>query len=150
MPLHERPVTASAPLIDDVEPLVTLPRSVRGIPAPTPDKRPVFRGSGGVPAAPLAFLVAGATVVALSSQQHQAMVCEFGPEPARTVRRGVRGLSPRYGTHTTTNASRLRSIQDSSRVLRTALRDYRSGLSGRLVQSVGKCVHVGDRVGSAA
>ena len=143
-------MTASAPLIDDEEPPVTFPGSVGGIPAHTPDKRPAFRGSGGVPAALLAFLIAGATVVALSSQARQAWSASAGPEAARTVRRGVMGLSPRYGTHTTVNAYRLHSIQDSSRVLRTALRDYRSGLSGRLVQSVRKCVHAGGRVGSAA
>ena len=46
--------------------------------------------------------------------------------------------------------SNLRSIQDGSRVLRTVLRDHRSGLSGRLVQSVRKCVHADNRMGSTA
>jgi glycosyltransferase involved in cell wall biosynthesis len=46
--------------------------------------------------------------------------------------------------------SNLRSVQDGSRVLCTVLRDHRFGLSGRLVQSVRKCVHAGDRMGSKA
>lgn len=37
--------------------------------------------------------------------------------------------------------SNLRSIRDGTRVLRTVVRDHRSGLSGRLVQSVRKHAH---------
>jgi hypothetical protein len=46
--------------------------------------------------------------------------------------------------------SNLHSIRDGIRVLRAVLRDHRSGLSGRLVQSVRKGVHAGDRMGSTA
>jgi glycosyltransferase involved in cell wall biosynthesis len=42
--------------------------------------------------------------------------------------------------------SNLRSIRDGTRVLRTVVRDHRSGLSGRLVQSVRKHAHAGERV----
>ena len=42
--------------------------------------------------------------------------------------------------------SNLRSIRDGIRVLRTVVRDHRSGLSGRLVQSVRKRVHADDAV----
>jgi Glycosyl transferase family 2 len=41
--------------------------------------------------------------------------------------------------------SNLRSVRDGSRVLGTVLRDHRSGLSGRVVQSVRKRAHSGDR-----
>jgi hypothetical protein len=41
--------------------------------------------------------------------------------------------------------SNLHSIRDGTRVLRTVLRGHSSGLSGRLVQSVRKCVHASDR-----
>jgi peptidoglycan-N-acetylglucosamine deacetylase len=40
------------------------------------------------------------------SDQHPAMVREAGFELARTARRGVTGLSPRYETHTTVHAYR--------------------------------------------
>ena len=43
-----------------------------------------------------------------------------------------------------------RAEADGIRVLRTVLRDHRSGLSGHLVQSVRKGVHAGDRMGSTA
>ncbi|MFG1931686.1 glycosyltransferase family 2 protein [Mycobacterium sp. NPDC048908] len=43
-------------------------------------------------------------------------------------------------------SSNLHSIRDGTRVLRTVLRDHRSGLSGRLVQSVRKRSHSGERV----
>ena len=42
--------------------------------------------------------------------------------------------------------SNLRSIRDGSRVLRTVVRDHQSGLSGRLVQSVRKHAHAGERM----
>ena len=44
--------------------------------------------------------------------------------------------------------SKLNSIRDGIRVLRTVLRSHRSGLSGRVVQSVRRQVHAGDRVRS--
>lgn len=44
--------------------------------------------------------------------------------------------------------SNLNSIRDGIRVLRTVLRSHRSGLSGRVVQSVRRQVHAGDRVRS--
>jgi glycosyltransferase involved in cell wall biosynthesis len=40
--------------------------------------------------------------------------------------------------------SNLHSLRDGSRVLRTVVRSHRSGVSGRLVQSVRKGVHAGD------
>ncbi|WNG86743.1 glycosyltransferase family 2 protein [Mycobacterium sp. ITM-2016-00317] len=46
--------------------------------------------------------------------------------------------------------SNLNSIRDGIRVLRTVLRGHRSGLSGRLVQSVRRQVHAGERVGVTA
>ncbi|MHA0289058.1 glycosyltransferase family 2 protein [Mycobacterium sp. C3-094] len=46
--------------------------------------------------------------------------------------------------------SNLRSIRDGIRVLRTVLRGHRSGLSGRMVQSVRKQVHANERVGNTA
>jgi glycosyltransferase involved in cell wall biosynthesis len=46
--------------------------------------------------------------------------------------------------------SNLHSIRDGIRVLRTVLRDHRSGVSGHLVQSVRNRVHTGDRVGSSS
>jgi glycosyltransferase involved in cell wall biosynthesis len=42
--------------------------------------------------------------------------------------------------------SNLRSIRDGTRVLRTVVRDHRSGLSGRLVQSVRKHAHSSENV----
>jgi glycosyltransferase involved in cell wall biosynthesis len=42
--------------------------------------------------------------------------------------------------------SNLHSIRDGTRVLRTVVRDHRSGLSGRLVQSVRKHAHAGERM----
>ena len=42
--------------------------------------------------------------------------------------------------------SNLRSIRDGTRVLRTVVRDHRSGFSGRLVQSVRKHAHPGERM----
>ncbi|HTI76106.1 MAG TPA: glycosyltransferase family 2 protein [Mycobacterium sp.] len=42
--------------------------------------------------------------------------------------------------------SNLRSIRDGTRVLRTVVRDHQSGLSGRLVQSVRKHAHAGERM----
>lgn len=48
-----------------------------------------------------------------------------------------------------TGKSNLRSIRDGMRVLRTVVRDHRSGLSGRLVQSVCKHAHPGNAAGSA-
>jgi peptidoglycan/xylan/chitin deacetylase (PgdA/CDA1 family) len=50
--------------------------------------------------------------------QHPAMVREAGFELARTVRRGVTGLSPRYETHTTVNA--YRHLVDGTAALRLA------------------------------
>jgi hypothetical protein len=49
-----------------------------------------------------------------------------------------------------TGKSNLHSIRDGIRVLRTVLRDHRSGLSGRLVQSVRKGARANDRLGSNA
>lgn len=46
--------------------------------------------------------------------------------------------------------SNLHSIRDGVRVLRTVLRGHRSGLSGRVVQSVRRQVHAGDRIGNTA
>jgi glycosyltransferase involved in cell wall biosynthesis len=46
--------------------------------------------------------------------------------------------------------SNLHSIRDGIRVLRTVLRCHRSGFSGRVVQSVRKQVHAGDRTRSTA
>lgn len=46
--------------------------------------------------------------------------------------------------------SNLNSIRDGVRVLRTVLRSHRSGLSGRVVQSVRRQVHAGDRIRSTA
>jgi len=46
--------------------------------------------------------------------------------------------------------SNLHSIRDGIRVLRTVLRDHRSGVSGHLVQSVRHRVHAADRVGSTS
>ncbi len=46
--------------------------------------------------------------------------------------------------------SNLHSIRDGVRVLRTVLRGHRSGLSGRVVQSVRRQVHAGDRLGNPA
>lgn len=46
--------------------------------------------------------------------------------------------------------SNLHSIRDGVRVLRTVLRSHRSGLSGRVVQSVRRQVHAGDRIGNTA
>lgn len=46
--------------------------------------------------------------------------------------------------------SNLRSVRDGIRVLRTVLRDHHSGLSGRVVQSVRRQVHAGDRLGTTA
>ncbi|ORV90527.1 glycosyltransferase family 2 protein [Mycolicibacterium iranicum] len=46
--------------------------------------------------------------------------------------------------------SNLNSIRDGIRVLRTVLRSHRSGLSGRVVQSVRKQVHSADRQRSTA
>jgi glycosyltransferase involved in cell wall biosynthesis len=45
--------------------------------------------------------------------------------------------------------SNLRSIRDGIRVLRTVVRSHRSGVSGRMVQSVRKRVHTADAVGTA-
>src|SRR3954469_18438207 len=42
--------------------------------------------------------------------------------------------------------SNLRAIRDGTRVLRTVVRDHRSGLSGRLVQSVRKHAHSNERM----
>jgi glycosyltransferase involved in cell wall biosynthesis len=44
-----------------------------------------------------------------------------------------------------TGRSNLRSIRDGTRVLRTVVRDHRSGFSGRVVQSVRKHAHDGGR-----
>jgi glycosyltransferase involved in cell wall biosynthesis len=49
-----------------------------------------------------------------------------------------------------TGKSNLRSIRDGIRVLRTVVRDHRSGVTGHLVQSVRRRVHAGDRVRSTA
>jgi glycosyltransferase involved in cell wall biosynthesis len=46
--------------------------------------------------------------------------------------------------------SNLRAIRDGIQVLRTVLREHRSGLSGRLVQSARKRAHAGDRIASTA
>lgn len=46
--------------------------------------------------------------------------------------------------------SNLRSIRDGVRVLRTVLRSHRSGLSGRMVQTVRRQVHADERVGNIA
>ncbi|MGB3483045.1 MAG: glycosyltransferase family 2 protein [Mycobacterium sp.] len=42
--------------------------------------------------------------------------------------------------------SNLHSVSDGVRVLRAVLRDHRTGVSGRVVQSVRKYVHAGERV----
>jgi hypothetical protein len=44
--------------------------------------------------------------------------------------------------------SNLRAMRDGTRVLRTVLRDHRSGLSGHVVQSVRRRVHARDEIGS--
>lgn len=52
------------------------------------------------------------------SHQHPAMVRDAGFELARTVRRGVTGVSPRYETHTTVHA--YRHLVDGPAALRLA------------------------------
>ena len=46
--------------------------------------------------------------------------------------------------------SNLHSVRDGIRVLRTVLREHRTGLSGRVVQSVRRQVHAGDGIGTTA
>lgn len=46
--------------------------------------------------------------------------------------------------------SNLHSVRDGIRVLRTVLRGHRTGLSGRVVQSVRRQIHPGERVGITA
>jgi hypothetical protein len=155
MLLSERCVTAQAPSIDGVERLPSSPGFETGERSKKADNQPLSRRYLGLMKDALEHVVdmplrwvcyPGGEY----RHQHRAMVCEAGFELARTVRRGVTGLSPHYETHTTVNAYRLRSIQDGSRVLHTVLRDHHFGLSGRLVQSVGKCVHADDRKWSTA
>jgi hypothetical protein len=70
---------------------------------------------------------------------------------ARAMQAGLRIAEvPSFELPRRAGKSNLHSISDGIRVLRTVLRDHRSGLSGRLVQSVRKGVHVRDRMGSSA
>jgi glycosyltransferase involved in cell wall biosynthesis len=70
---------------------------------------------------------------------------------ARAMQAGLRIAEvPSFELPRRTGRSNLHSIRDGIRVLRTVLRDHRSGFSGRVVQSVRKGVHAGDRVGSTA
>jgi hypothetical protein len=74
---------------------------------------------------------------------------EVGKIPAMHARRRIAEV-PSVEMPCRPRRSNLRSIQDGSRGLRTVLRDHRSGVSGRLVQSVLKCIRAGDRMGSTA
>jgi len=70
---------------------------------------------------------------------------------ARAMQAGLRIVEvPSFELPRRTGRSNLHSVRDGIRVLRTVLRAHRSGLSGRVVQSVRKGVHAGDRIGSTA
>jgi len=70
---------------------------------------------------------------------------------ARAMQAGLRIAEvPSFELPRRAGKSNLHSIRDGIRVLRTVLRDHRSGLSGRLVQSVRKGVQDGDRMGGTA
>jgi hypothetical protein len=68
---------------------------------------------------------------------------------ARAMQAGLRIAEvPSFELPRRAGKSNLHSIRDGIRVLQTVLRDHRSGLSGRLVQSVRNGAHAGDRTGS--
>jgi glycosyltransferase involved in cell wall biosynthesis len=70
---------------------------------------------------------------------------------ARAMQAGLRIAEvPSFELPRRAGKSNLHSIRDGIRVLRIVLRDHRSGLSGRLVQSVRKGIHADDRMGSTA
>jgi glycosyltransferase involved in cell wall biosynthesis len=70
---------------------------------------------------------------------------------ARAMQAGLRIAEvPSFEAPRRAGKSNLHSIRDGIRVLRIVVRDHRSGLSGRLVQSVRERVHAGDRAGSTA
>ncbi len=70
---------------------------------------------------------------------------------ARAMQAGLRIAEvPSFELPRRAGKSNLHSIRDGFRVLRTVVRDHRTGLSGRVVQSVRKGVHAGDRLGSTA
>lgn len=69
----------------------------------------------------------------------------------RSVQAGLRVAEvPSLELPRRAGSSNLNSIRDGIRVLRTVLRSHRSGLSGRVVQSVRKQVHAGERSRSTA
>jgi hypothetical protein len=110
-------VTASAPLIDDVEPQVTFQRTVGGIPAHTPDKRPTFRGSGSVPAALLALALALAErgpVAMLLLRRLCPRAIYPGPVPQSdpaALAEGIRSALPLMGTARADRRSWTRSAE---------------------------------------
>jgi glycosyltransferase involved in cell wall biosynthesis len=70
---------------------------------------------------------------------------------ARAMQAGLRIAEvPSVEMPRRTGKSSLHSIRDGIRVLHTVVRSHRSGLSGRLVQSVLKGARAGDRMGSTA
>lgn len=67
----------------------------------------------------------------------------------RAMQSGLRIAEvPSFEQPRRTGKSNLRSVRDGTRVLRTVVRDHRSGLSGHLVQSMRKRVHTAERIGS--